>query len=361
MNAVTTPTVLISTRPCNNGTQLGVLTLNRPAALNALTLEMCATMLAQLRAWQNDASIAAVVIRAEGDKAFCAGGDVAEVVRQVKAGGQTRFNYGDEFFSVEYALDLLIHAYPKPIIALAQGITMGGGVGLMVGASHRVVSTGARIAMPEIHIGLFPDVGGGYFLNRVPCRAGWLMALTGLLINEHDAVLGSLADTILPAPAFQSLIATLAGSQKMLTHDAVTALINAMPERVMPDAVNAPLWQRMPAIHALMHVPNVTQVRDGLIALAAKDAWFESPAKNLAHGSPTTAHVAWEYLRRSFSLGIEQVLAMDLVLAKQFPRHVDFLEGVRAVLIDKDKKPTWNPATFDEVSSTLVNQHFSPL
>jgi enoyl-CoA hydratase/carnithine racemase len=132
--------VQFSTKPCADGRRLGICTLTRARALNALTLPMCEAMLAQLDAWQRDDAIAAVILNAEGEKAYCAGGDVAEVVRQVKAGGAKRFDYGDQFFTVEYALDLLIHTYKKPIIALAQGITMGGGVGLMVGASHRIAS-----------------------------------------------------------------------------------------------------------------------------------------------------------------------------------------------------------------------------
>jgi enoyl-CoA hydratase/carnithine racemase len=355
------PPILVSTLPCANGATIGVLALNRPRALNALNLEMCERLHAQLIAWKDDTTIAAVVLKAEGEKAFCAGGDVAEVVRHVKAGGPQRYAYGDTFFAVEYALDLLIHTYPKPIIALAHGITMGGGVGLIVGASHRVVSTAARIAMPEIHIGLFPDVGGGYFLNRVPCRAGWLMALTGLIINEHDAVLAGLVDAIVPTAQFDALCAALTQCAAPLTRAQVTAVINGFSARQLASVDNAPMWQRMPKIHALMHAPDVIAARDALREAALADDWFAAPAQNLAQGSPTTAHVAWEYLRRSVTLGIAQVLELDLVLAKQFPRHADFLEGVRAVLIDKDKSPKWTPGAFESVPDSVIEAHFRAL
>jgi enoyl-CoA hydratase/carnithine racemase len=357
--------VVFSTRPAQNNKNVGVATLNRPEALNALNLEMCELLLAQLQRWRADDAIAAVVLRAEGEKAFCAGGDVAEVVKRVKARGQDRFKYGDAFFSVEYELDLLIHQFGKPFIALAQGITMGGGMGLVAGASHRIVSTQARIAMPEIHIGLFPDVGGGFFLNRLPCRAGWLMALTGQIVNEHDAVLAGLADAIIPAAQFEPFLDQI--SQKLGSNSSeenqrtVTDVLNRFDGKVKPHVTQSPLWQRMPLIHEIMHQPSVTQVRDALLHAAENDEWLAGAAKSLANGSPTTAHVAFEYLQRSLKLGIAEVLELDLVLAKQFPRHHDFLEGVRAVLIDKDKSPRWTPARFEDVSAALVAKHFSAL
>ena len=261
--------VHFTTRPAQNGKLLGIATLNRPKALNALNLEMCESLLAQCKRWQQDDSIAAVVLRAEGEKAFCAGGDVAEVVKRVKSGGSDCFEYGDAFFTVEYALDLLIHQFGKPFIALAQGITMGGGMGLLAGASHRIVSTSARIAMPEIHIGLFPDVGGGFFLNRLPCRAGWLMALTGQLVNEHDAMLAGLVDAAIPAAQFEPFLDFI--SQKIGAFDDLEnqrIVTNAMRDfvgRVAPDASHAPMWQRMLQIHQIMHRATVTQVRDELL------------------------------------------------------------------------------------------------
>ena len=164
--------VLFEERRTANGRRIGFATLNRPKQLNAINLQMCELLLAQFRTWVSDEGIAAVVLDGAGEKGFSAGGDVAEVVRNVRGGGDQRYVYGDAFFDVEYQLDRLIHEYPKPLISYAHGITMGGGVGLTVGASHRLVSDRARIAMPEIHIGLFPDVGGGWFLNRTPGGTG---------------------------------------------------------------------------------------------------------------------------------------------------------------------------------------------
>jgi enoyl-CoA hydratase/carnithine racemase len=357
--------VLLSTKATKDGHAIGMIQLNRPLSINALTLVMCEHIHAQLRAWECDPQVVAVTLTGSGEKGFCAGGDVAEVVRQIKAGGDNRFQYGDSFFSVEYALNAAMHHYPKPIIAYAHGITMGGGVGLLAGASHRVVSTRAKIAMPEIHIGLFPDVGGGYFLNKMPCRSGWLMALTGHIINEHDAVLTGLVDFIVPATDWANLLEALFtaawSDDARENHAHARQALLSYPGTVLPNVEHAPLWQRLPRIRSIMQHTNVIKVRDALLAAADADEWFASPARSLAQGSPTTAHVAWAYLERCVSLGVREVLALDGVLARQFPRHPDFLEGVRAVLIDKDKKPLWSPAQFDAVSPELIEAHFAAL
>ena len=163
---------------------VGVAWLDRPQQLNALNLDMCELLLAQLSAWSADQAIVAVVLAGSGAKGFCAGGDVSRVVREIRNGGPGRFAYGDRFFADEYQLDLLLHTFPKPLVTWAHGVTMGGGLGLSVAGSHRIVANGARLAMPEIHIGLFPDVGGGWFLNRVPGEAGVLMALTGVGVSR---------------------------------------------------------------------------------------------------------------------------------------------------------------------------------
>ncbi|MFM8556142.1 MAG: enoyl-CoA hydratase/isomerase family protein, partial [Betaproteobacteria bacterium] len=169
--------------PTGGRRKVGVARLNRPRQLNAITLRMCELLRDRLREWASDEDVVAVWLEGAGDKGFSAGGDVAEVIRQVRAGGPRRFVYGDSFFEVEYQLDRMIHEYPKPLIGWIHGVCMGGGLGLVAGASTRIVTEQARLAMPEIHIGLFPDVGGGYFLNRVPGHAGIVMALTGLTIN----------------------------------------------------------------------------------------------------------------------------------------------------------------------------------
>lgn len=339
--------------------------LARPEQLNALTLPMCEALLERLRQWAADESIAAVVLAADGPKAFSAGGDVAAVVRSVRAGGPQRFVLGDSFFDVEYTLDRLIHRYPKPMISLVHGICMGGGVGLAVGARHRVIGDGCRVAMPEIHIGLFPDVGGGWFLNRVPAGIGRIMALTGLTINEADALFAGLADVFVPTEEHGRLcddLCALALSGHGFADDAaIRGLLLAAHRRYKAGLPLSRLQQYLDALRFIAAQPDLAGLLASLEAAADEDPWFEAPARSLAAGSPTTAVITDAYLRRTRLLGLDEVLALDLVMARQFQRHHDFPEGVRAVLIDKDRKPRWEAADFDAVDPVVVRRHFEPL
>jgi len=357
------PPVIFEERDAARGLRVGFATLHRQRQVNALNLEMCQLMLDQFRRWASDERIAAVVLDGAGDKGLCAGGDVAEVIRHVRAGGPERFVYGDAFFAVEYQLDLAIHTFPKPFVSYSHGICMGGGLGLVAGASHRVVADGSRIAMPEIHIGLFPDVGGGWFLNRVPGGAGRVMALTGLAINEADAIFAGLADFFVPLEARDALYADL------LAHDwrgdaaadraSLTRALLSRHRRYKAGLPTANLLQYFDAIRFVAMQPGVEGIRDALAAAAAEDPFFAAPAAALAGGSPTAAKVTLEYLRRARTMSLSEVLALDLVLARQYQRHPDFPEGVRALLIDKDRKPAWCPATLDEVGDALVSGHFA--
>jgi enoyl-CoA hydratase/carnithine racemase len=344
----------------NNGT-VAIATLNRPKQLNALTLEMCELLGAQLQAWANDDDVKCVVLTGAGEKGFCAGGDVAEVIRQVRAGGDARYEYGDAFFTTEYALDLLIHTYPKPIVALSHGVCMGGGVGLIAGASHCVFVEGSKIAMPEIHIGLFPDVGGGYFLNDTPDGIGTLMALTGCIINERDALYAGIGHFIIRTDSHSGFVAQLAAldwsDERDENDELVTECILAMDDGTID--LSSPLAAYAEDTLQLYRSKSVVAYRDALNELASREPYFANAAKNLSQGSPTAAHVTFEYLQRTKAREIDEVLALDLILAKQFQRHHDFSEGVRALLIDKDKAPQWSPREWGEVTDALVDAHFA--
>lgn len=338
--------------------RIGVATLNRPGQVNALNLEMCSLLLEQLRAWQSDEEVVCVVLRGAGEKGFCAGGDVAQVIRQVRAGGPRRFVYGDAFFTVEYELDLLIHTYNKPLVSVAHGITMGGGVGLTVGASHRVVSQGLKLAMPEIHIGLFPDVGGGWFLNRTPPGIGLLMALTGLIIDEADALHANLADWCITHEDREGLLQRLAALSWTAHARLDGAMLNEFFAASAAPVGPSKLAAQSDQIRRLSHLSSAAAFRDGLLALAEADAWWRTPSRSLAQGSPTAAAVTWEYMRRCRLLSLSQTLDLDLVLAKACQRQHDFPEGVRALLIDKDRAPKWSPPSFDDVDPVVIARHF---
>ena len=371
MNAPATPAdptadMLFETIDCaTDGRRIGIARLNRPAHLNALNLSMCRAMLDTFRAWASDESIVCVVLAGNGPKGFCAGGDVAEVIRQVRAGGPQRFVYGDAFFEVEYQLDALIHRFPKPFVTWAHGVDMGGGVGLSVAGSERIVTEGLKLAMPEIHIGLFPDVGGGWFLNRVPGEAGLLLAMTGAIVNEADALHARLADHAIAhvrQPEFLQRLAALdwagpAAARRARLRAFCTAFAAEAP-LPMPESA---LRRHHEAIRAIGMQGSAKGVLDALREAAQAEPWFATPMKNLAAGSPTAARVTFEYMRRCRLLGLEQVLDVDLAVARQCQRHPDFPEGVRALLIDKTRDARWSPAGLDEVSESLVEAFFAPL
>ncbi len=360
--AQTEAPVLFEEVTIKDGMKIGYARLNRPAQLNAINLEMCELMLSQFRLWQSNESVVAVVLTANGPKGFSAGGDVAGVVRHIRAGGDHRFEYGDSFFEVEYTLDRLIHTFGKPFMTHAYGVCMGGGVGLTVGGSHRIVSDRCRIAMPEIHIGLFPDVGGGWFLNRVPGGIGRILALTGMTVNEADALFAGLADGFVPAEeneTFYGRLHELAWSRNVQNnHRVLTQHVQAANHRYQVGLPTAGLRQYFDALRFVAGQPDVPSLLAALQSAAQDDPFFEGAAKGLGNGSPTTALVADEYLKRSKHRSLDQVLAMDLILAQQFQRRHDFPEGVRALLIDKDRKPVWEPDEFAAVSNDSVRAHF---
>ncbi len=352
--------------PLSAALYIGHARLNRPKAINALNLEMFELMLKQFRAWASDESVVAIFLDGEGPKGFCAGGDVASVIREVRAGGPQRYVYGDQFFAVEYELDYLIHHFPKPVISYTHGVCMGGGVGMTVGCSHRVLSESSKIAMPEIHIGLFPDVGGGYFLNRIPGGAGRVMALTGLTINEADAIFAGLSDYFVPLEAKDLMLgklkslAWIANCKNSQNHALVSNVLLGMHRKYRLGLPTANLLQYFDAIRFIALQPTVAELRDALQVAAQEDPYFAAPAESLSNGSPTAAYVSDEYMRRSKKLSLREVLDLDLVLAKAFQRGLDFNEGVRALLIDKDRQPRWSPARFEEVSPEVIERHFEP-
>ena len=360
------PPVLFEEQPAS-AFRIGVATLNRPRQLNAINLEMCQLLLDRFRAWQSDDGVVAVVLRGAGDKGFSAGGDVADLVRRVRAGGPDRYVYGDSFFAVEYSLNLLIHHYRKPLLSLSHGINMGGGVGLTVGASHRVVSDRSRVAMPEIHIGLIPDVGGGFFLNRLPCGIGTVMALTGLTLNETDTLFTGLADWVLPRAHFDDLWSALRAlpwtGQARADGALLTRLLQALSQDLSQRQASAPppseLLPRLDLLRAIAACPTALEMRDALQAAAVADPWFKPWATSLSQGSPTAAYLTLEYLRRAKTMSLAQVLDMDLRVTCACQRAHDFPEGVRALLIDKDRQPQWSPASFEAVDPAAVAAHFA--
>ncbi|MFT3763264.1 MAG: enoyl-CoA hydratase/isomerase family protein [Pseudoxanthomonas sp.] len=348
--------VLFEERPAGGGKRIGIATLNAPKTLNGLSLDMARLLDARLVEWANDDGVALVVLQGAGEKAFCAGGDLHSLYRSMQAyreagGGDIRDNaYASAFFEVEYRLDHRIHAYPKPILCWGHGIVMGGGIGLMSGASHRVVSERSKLAFPEISIGLFPDVGGSWLLERVPDRAGLFLALTGAPLNPGDAIHAGLADLHLPEADRERVLAALAAEDWAASADA-HARVDAVLARFAAPAAPGPLQRHAARIAVACAHDDLESVVAAIAVFdAGDDAWLQAAQATLAAGSPGSARLGFELQRRAAALPLAEVFRLEYVAALHCSAHGDFAEGIRALLIDKDRAPKWNPATLAQAT-----------
>lgn len=353
--------VVFSTLPAGDF-QIGVATLNSPKSLNSLSVEMVDLLTPQLLAWQQDESIVAVWLGGAGEKAFCAGGDIRRLYDTMISCGDGPNSYAEQFFANEYRLDYLIHRYQKPLIVWGSGIVMGGGIGLLSGASHRVVTEHSRLAMPEINIGLYPDVGGTWFLNHAPGRTGLFLGLTGAHINAADALFVGLADRCVPAQAKPKIIAELQAAKwqgDARSDHAVVARILREQEAGAALPVS-PVRQHYDLLQKMTDGDDVTHFAAQICNYQGDDVWLTRAAKSLAKGCPTTAHLVYEQLLRGKNLSLEAVFRMELIMSLQCARHPDFPEGVRALLVDKDGKPQWQHPSVADVPRDWIDAHFVP-
>ncbi|WOX04527.1 enoyl-CoA hydratase/isomerase family protein [Microbulbifer pacificus] len=341
---------------------LGKLTLNLPKALNALNLDMIDLMAAQLDEWESDDSLACIWIEGAGDKALCAGGDVVALHRESGSYGDDKAGqFVEDFFTREYRLDYRIHTYPKPIVVWGSGIVMGGGIGIMSGASHRIVTETTRMAMPEISIGLFPDVGGSWFLNRMPGRTGLFLGLTGAQFNGTDALYCGMADRLLPSESKDLLLNGLAAldftTDPAQNHVLVSKQVQSL--ELAADAQPAPnLRTHYDVIQELTDGATLPEVYRAIAAYSGDDKWLQRASATMQAGCPLTAWIVWEQLRRGRHMSLAQVLQMELALAVNMCSSGQVKEGVRALLIDKDRNPRWQPATLEEVTWEQVERCF---
>ncbi len=323
----------------------GVITLNRPEKLNAHTHEMALAIHRRLEEWALDDEIALVVIRGAGQRAFCAGGDV----RTLWEMGRSDVAAMRRFYHDEYAMVACIHDYPKPVVALMHGHVMGGGAGLSVHASHRVAAESLSFAMPECSIGLFPDVGASWFLSRLPGALGLFLGLTGARIGADDAAAAGLVDAIVPFEAFDDIVEELAESE------AVEAVIghHARRPRLAPLAMMGPL------VDTHFGRAGVEEIMASL--RAAGGTWAEDALARMRRNSPTSMKVTFRQLSVGRGLAFSDCMKMEYRLAwRMGPAH-DFLEGVRARIIDKDDAPRWRPERLREVDDTRIERLFAPL
>ena len=334
---------------------IGHLTLNRPAGLNALTLDMVRNLHRQLDAWATDTQVHAVVLRGAGEKAFCAGGDIRSLHDSFKNGDTLH----EDFFVEEYALDLAIHHYRKPVLALMDGFVLGGGMGLVQGADLRVVTERSRLAMPEVGIGYFPDVGGSYFLSRIPGELGIYLGVSGVQIRAADALYCGLADWCLESAKLAELDQRL--DQLQWRDTPLKDLQGLLAQLAVQQLPDAPLQALRPAIDHFFALPDVASIIEQLRAVSVADSreWALTTADLLQTRSPLAMAVTLEMLRRGRELSLEQCFALELHLDRQWFERGDLIEGVRALLIDKDKNPRWNPPTVQALDAAHVASFFS--
>lgn len=341
--------------------RIGFITLDRAKALNALSLDMVRTLAAVLRQWEHADEVLAVVIRASTERAFCAGGDIRffhQVGTASPAGGSALL---EDFFTEEYALNHLIHHYPKPYLAFMDGIVMGGGMGVAQGGPDsrlRIVTDRTAMAMPEVHIGLFPDVGGSYFLSRAPGKLGTWLGLTGQTIGAADALYADMADVCLPAAALPELLAALE-SQPFASSADVPALVRsyAAPYVAAFDPDTSMLAMHREDIDRHFGHDTIT----AMVASLEKDG-SEFSLKNLAalrRGSPLLLCVTLEQLRRGAGMTVADCLRMERTMVRHSFESTEVLKGIRARVIEKDNAPQWSPATLEEVSPAQVEHYFS--
>ena len=337
-----------------NENGVGYITLNRPDALHALNLEMCEAILASLRIWAHDPDVHLVMIdHAEGSRGFCAGGDIA----MLRESGMSDGVEARAFFAEEYRMNAAIKAFPKPYLALMDGVTMGGGVGLSVHGSHRIATERTLFAMPETGIGLFPDVGGGWFLPRLRGELGTWLALTGARLKGADVAAARVATHFLPSELISNLKAQIAeadfsaGAAEMLG-EILARLTHSVPAGSFE--VN------MSAIDTCF----AGNSAEGIMAALAADGseWAVKQADIIHTKSPETVKVALRQVRDGAACEtFEDNMRMEYRIGWRKVQSPDFLEGVRAVIIDKDHAPKWNPETLNSVSDADVARYFAPL
>lgn len=342
------PEVLFKTIPAKSG-QIGIILLNRPQALNALSGEMILSMSDTLHKWEKDPEIAIVIIQSSGGRAFCAGGDLKVFYNL----GPENYAEGIHFYQSEYQLNLLIHNYPKPYIALLDGIAMGGGLGISIHGTRVIASEKLQLAMPETAIGLYPDVGAGYFLARCPHKIGMYLGLTGNSIGVADALFAKLINAFVPSNDLAKIIDDLAAQD--FSKDLLTT-IDAVIARHKQDPGPNTLQQYASIIEECFSKDSVEAIFN---ALAQNNSeWAQKQLSILKTRSPTSLKVAFKELTMSANMNLRECLEQEFALTLCILQEHDLYEGVRAVLIDKTRDPKWQPATLQEVSDAHIEQLF---
>lgn len=347
--------------PCEEGT-IGLITLNSPQTMNALSGAMIDDLQQTLDGWAESPHICLVILKGAGDRAFCAGGDIRELYGALEEGGNSA--EAADYFVREYRLNYSVHQFPKPVITIAHGAVMGGGLGLLTASRYRLVLPDIMMAMPEITIGLFPDVGASWFLNRLPGRLGLFMGLTGARLNASDVMRVGLADMVLRPDQADELIDRL--QQERWTGDSAMddnrlfRLVKQLEHpdyRALPESELARHEQTIARLSAGDHLPIIVEQ---LLAADGGTDWWQAAMKNLKGGCPVTAWLVWTQLKKGQQMSLKDVFRMELTMATRCTQRPDLREGIRARIIDRDQAPKWSFSSVAEVPEEVVESHFMP-
>ncbi|MDM0112288.1 enoyl-CoA hydratase/isomerase family protein [Variovorax sp. J22R133] len=346
------------------GRRFGHATLNSAATLNALSLDMIDRLGPMLATWAKDERVAGVVLDALGEKAFCAGGDLQHLYASMRdtAKGEVPVQAA-RFFEREYRLDYQIHTFPKPILCWGNGIVMGGGIGLLAGASHRVATPRTRLAMPEISLGLYPDVGGSWFLRRAPGKSGLFLALTGAPMNALDARFVGLVDFVLAHDLKAHVLGSLASHHWFDSPEQNSAqLSHILGQSASHEGLpESQVRKHYDLIDATIGHDSLADIARRLQALALRDdPWLSQAAMTFVKGSPTSAALSFALWRRVLHLSMADVLRLEYHVSVACARFGDFAEGIRALIIDKDRNPRWRPASLAEVGDAHIQSFMQP-
>jgi enoyl-CoA hydratase len=334
---------------CERSGAAGTIVLNRPAALNALTLSMVRAMRAALDSWARDPAVTRIVVTGAGEKAFCAGGDIRRLYELGRAGEQAE---ALAFWREEYELNALIRRYPKPYVSLIDGIVMGGGVGVSLHGSHRVAGERYLFAMPEVGIGFFPDVGATHALPRLPGRAGAYLAITGDRVRTGDALALGLATHAVPSGAMAGIREALVAGEP----------VDAVLDRHAAAPAPGPISAERETIDRCFSADTVSAILARLDEAAAGGSDFAAKtAATIRTKSPTSLCLALEQMRRGAGLDFDEAMRTEFRIVSRIAEGVDFYEGVRAVIVDKDNAPRWDPDSLDAVTGEAIEAYFAPL
>ncbi|MFT7289095.1 MAG: enoyl-CoA hydratase/carnithine racemase [Halieaceae bacterium] len=342
--------------------KVGRITLNVPATLNALTLEMVDLLQAQLDAWAEDEAIAAVFVQGSGEKAFCAGGDVQALHASALAQPGGPCEYAETFFAREYRMNYTLHRYPKPLVCWGHGIVMGGGLGVMAACSHRVVTERTRIAMPEVGIALFPDVGGSWFLNHTPGKSGEFLALTGASVNAADAIYIGIADRFIASEHKDAVIRQLLeqrwSGDCVGNHARVRHVLRPYAQQSIAAWPAGQVEPHIARINALCDGDDIHAIIDNITSQNTDDPWLARGRDSLAYGSKLAALWIHRQLWETRHASLREVFQSEIQLVSNVVRYPEFAEGVRALLIDKDRSPAWQYTSSRDIPVELLENFF---